>query len=263
MYTAEISRSVCPIVLENFNITDDAPIDIVIESVPVVCSNEPYNLQVIPEGGIWSGIGVTGNGVLTSAELTNGEYTQLYQYSTEQGCIWKDSVIIIVDKLRLSKVIQEGDKICGETPVVLKIDSTDANTTTQWFNIANNEIVGNGSFLNIKIPGTYSAIVSKHECSLETDSFTITAQSDSLYVPNLFTPNSDSFNDQFEIKSDGLEDFNIRIINRYGRPVFEANDPDFKWEADNLPAGVYFWRITYLSCSQRVREHKGWVQISK
>ena len=41
-------------------------------------------------------------------------------------------------------------------------------------------------------------------------------------VPNIFTPNGDNTNDQFEIQ--GINDrFQIQIFNRWGQLVFEQN----------------------------------------
>jgi gliding motility-associated-like protein len=51
-----------------------------------------------------------------------------------------------------------------------------------------------------------------------------------LFMPNVFTPNSDGSNDMYSIYyTCPIKKFNIKIFNRWGEKVFESNDPDFKW----------------------------------
>ncbi|MBL4706699.1 MAG: gliding motility-associated C-terminal domain-containing protein [Flavobacteriales bacterium] len=55
-------------------------------------------------------------------------------------------------------------------------------------------------------------------------------------IPNVFTPNNDGDNDFFKLE--GLSDpcydtMNIVIYNRWGRIVFESNDPEFSWDGTN------------------------------
>lgn len=54
----------------------------------------------------------------------------------------------------------------------------------------------------------------------------------SLYVPNVFTPNSDGFNDFFELygNRDGIAFLEIQLFNRWGEKIFESNDHYFKWD---------------------------------
>jgi gliding motility-associated-like protein len=65
---------------------------------------------------------------------------------------------------------------------------------------------------------------------------------------SIFTPNGDGFHDQFEVEGHGVQNFNIRIMNRSGNVVFESTDINFKWNGNNRfgepsPSGVYFFVI--------------------
>ena len=84
---------------------------------------------------------------------------------------------------------------------------------------------------------------------------------DSDFLPaNVFTPNGDGINDFFgmssydELRQDRfilpldncLGQFeHVSIINRYGKEVFYSDDRNFKWFAEGMPAGVYYYVITY------------------
>ncbi len=71
-------------------------------------------------------------------------------------------------------------------------------------------------------------------------------------LPNIFTPNSDNTNDFFQalVPIKYVNEITINIFNRWGQEVYKTNDPEFKWNGDNMennqpcPTGVY-----YFSCS--------------
>jgi gliding motility-associated-like protein len=69
---------------------------------------------------------------------------------------------------------------------------------------------------------------------------------------NVFTPNaSDNLNTEFVVDGEGLENYNIKIFNRWGEKVFESEDINISWngKVDNVgsecPEGTYFYVINY------------------
>ena len=69
-------------------------------------------------------------------------------------------------------------------------------------------------------------------------------------IPNTITPNGDGKNDFFTVVSLPLanctEKFErVEIYNRWGKQLFESTKADFKWDAPNLPAGVYYYTIVF------------------
>ena len=75
------------------------------------------------------------------------------------------------------------------------------------------------------------------------------------YLPNAFTPNSDSVNDVFIGNGvyEGMTDFEMTIWNRWGEKVFETNDPNEGWNGQKnndgqmSPNGVYVVLVNYLT----------------
>jgi gliding motility-associated-like protein len=66
--------------------------------------------------------------------------------------------------------------------------------------------------------------------------------SNSLKIPNSFTPNGDGFNDFFTIS--GLAAFpnsNLQIFNRWGTEIYQSGDYQNNWDGTNYPEGVYFY----------------------
>ncbi len=67
-------------------------------------------------------------------------------------------------------------------------------------------------------------------------------------LPNVFTPNNDDINDRFKaFPFTSVERINLTIFNRWGRMVYETNDPWFEWDGKNInnnrdvADGVYFY----------------------
>ncbi len=89
--------------------------------------------------------------------------------------------------------------------------------------------------------------------------------------PNWITPNGDNKNDFFAmVKEDEHAQLisilpkdncaghfvNIAIYNRWGREVYSSTDRDFKWRAENLAVGVYFYSLRFSN-----KEYKGTITL--
>lgn len=91
------------------------------------------------------------------------------------------------------------------------------------------------------------------------------------FLPNAFTPNFDSINDEFFGKGFfvGMQNFNMTIWNRWGELVFETNDPEEGWNGKKLnqgeqsPNGVYVVVVTYTGPRGEDVELKGFATIVK
>lgn len=70
----------------------------------------------------------------------------------------------------------------------------------------------------------------------------------SIEVPNAFTPNDDGTHDIFLVQYKSIEKFRMVILNRWGRKVYETNNPGEGWNGKikgrKASEGVYFYYIT-------------------
>ncbi|HEX5172095.1 MAG TPA: gliding motility-associated C-terminal domain-containing protein, partial [Cyclobacteriaceae bacterium] len=63
-----------------------------------------------------------------------------------------------------------------------------------------------------------------------------------VYVPNVFTPNGDEYNEYFEIKNIALyKDSELKIMNRWGKLVFESKGYQNDWSGEDMSYGVYYY----------------------
>ena len=64
-------------------------------------------------------------------------------------------------------------------------------------------------------------------------------------IPNFFTPNGDTENQQFVIEDlDRYISNELKVFNRYGKKVFSQTDYQNNWDGDKLREGVYFYVLT-------------------
>ncbi len=123
------------------------------------------------------------------------------------------------------------------------------------------------TFIHSNLPsiaGCYSvtAIDSVGNQSGFSNMVCVSIDSCSVYrLPNVFTPNGDNINDEFiPYPYTSVEQIELQIFNRWGKTVFETNDPDINWDGKNMnnnsdcSEGAYFYvcdvfeiRLTGLS----------------
>ncbi len=53
---------------------------------------------------------------------------------------------------------------------------------------------------------------------------------DSLYIPNIFTPNNQSANDLYKVFYNGTKEYNLTILNRWGDVAFKSSDKSIYWD---------------------------------
>lgn len=78
-------------------------------------------------------------------------------------------------------------------------------------------------------------------------------------VPNVFTPNGDGVNDIFRAKTQSLEYFHGVILNRWGRKVYEWDDPQEGWNGKihgkYASPGTYYYIITARGREIRTKKY--------
>jgi gliding motility-associated-like protein len=101
--------------------------------------------------------------------------------------------------------------------------------------------------------GTYSVeVIDNYGCSFSKSIDLINdLGSASIFIPNVFTPNSDenSVNEFWKIETSCVESISGVILNRWGDPVFKFDDLSDKWDGKTLSGdpvtdGVYFYKVS-------------------
>ena len=116
---------------------------------------------------------------------------------------------------------------------------------------------GDGGFSSSPSPihtyeqgGTYTvrlSITDENGCIASTEQGPFTVINPDVIIPNVFSPNGDGINDEFLILYTGKEDFELKVQDRWGRLVFEADGSQDGWNGtvgnSEAPVGVYFYAL--------------------
>lgn len=108
-------------------------------------------------------------------------------------------------------------------------------------------------YLEIDTPWCYRVLAIKEFGDRDTSFSNVACNtlSNSIFIPNAFTPNGDGLNDYFVLGGEmlyrnnagELSDFNLKIFDRWGEIIFHTTDPNQFWdgrrEGELVPAGTY------------------------
>ncbi len=141
----------------------------------------------------------------------------------------------------------------------LSIDEIDNfNSTRDWVQITRNENQAYRTQFSGLYAGVYNIYVEDNfGCMIVLrDSIN---QDTNIFIPNIFTPNGDGYNDVFFIRNLPLEGTTLVVTNRMGGKVFESNNynPETLWDGGEVTDGVYYYYFKFPGGEER----RGWVEI--
>ncbi|MEX2233812.1 MAG: gliding motility-associated C-terminal domain-containing protein, partial [Cyclobacteriaceae bacterium] len=194
----------------------------------------------------------------------------LFQLKADNGeCVTRSNTISVDDKTFGIAMTPEASELksCNGNPTTLSLIHA-GGQTYQWFykNTSDGDpvpVAGNlTNVLKAEESGYYYAEISSGICLMESPQKQVTiVPADSIFIPNVFTPNGDGFNDVFLIESNqSIVPF--RITNRHGKEIYFGNSAT-GWSGEGVASGVYFWYVFYLSCEEENKTLKGTVHLMR
>ena len=88
-----------------------------------------------------------------------------------------------------------------------------------------------------------------------------------VIIPNVFTPNGDSKNDLFTIKTVGVKSLNCIIFDRWGLKLFEWDGINGGWDGNTKNGassdGTYYFVLEYKDIKDKTTKAKGYFQLFK
>jgi gliding motility-associated-like protein len=145
----------------------------------------------------------------------------------------------------------------GNPPLpILFTNNSSANATT-WSWSYGDGSTGNtfSASHTYAAAGTYTVTLTVTEpngcTSVYTDVIVVNDKPSVLLIPNIFTPNGDGSNDNYQIIYQGIKDFNMKIYDRWGVLMAELVSPAQVWDgytSGGLQAvnGTYYYIIKAL-----------------
>lgn len=223
-----------------------------------ICIGESITLEHFSRDSIFAWAKADAPSVIISNQKTltvSPEINTTYVLYTDGDTI---EFPVIVD-LPMVNALPLTESFCFDKPILLNAQSTNA-TNYVWQDGSTNS-----TFLATE-PGKYYVTLS-NACSIRTDTVQVDTNCTTLLVmPNVFTPNSDGMNESFlPIKIQQVKNFTITIYNRWGKQLFQSNNPNEGWNGNQIhsacPDGTYFWVVNYESNFGIIDSKKGVVHL--
>lgn len=165
------------------------------------------------------------------------------------GCVYSEQIDLGTIE-PINYYVEDAILDCSSSAVELKIDLFSGNLDEAEIQWSTGE---SGTSIFVDEPGNYGITIS-NDCEEITQEIQVRVDEDIfeklVYVPNIFSPNGDEINDQFEMLfEDGL-DITINefsIFDRWGNKIFTNEEGKAIWDGKyigkEIQLGVYVWYI--------------------
>ncbi len=153
---------------------------------------------------------------------------------------------------RATGTIQINDIRGGNGGYEIMIEPSGGN----WIEVPRNQTNQEFEFQFTELfPGDYEVfIMDEKGCEIM---FQIELPQDmDVFIPNVFTPNGDSFNDTFFIRNLPIDGAKLLITNRLGRTIYSTDNYQNDWDGGTNTDGVYFYTVEINN-----EKYSGWVEI--
>ena len=203
-----------------------------------ICPEQVILLDAHDAGGScqWS------TGDTTSSLAVNDPGTYWVKVRSAYGCAGRDTVTFSHYPLPVVSLGAD-TTVCEETPLLLQPFRANSDSL-RWSDGSM------GDVLTVTEGGVY--IVSGiNKCGETRDTVSVKQIFCDIWVPNAFTPNGDGVNDVFRVLGNvgRLENFRLRIFNRWGQLLFETSDRTKGWDGrqadEEALLGVYAYMMEY------------------
>lgn len=99
--------------------------------------------------------------------------------------------------------------------------------------------------------GSYSVVVTDTDGCTGSDQINVTVDCPEIYFPAAFTPNGDTFNDEFGALGSisSIKTYKLLVYGRWGEIVFSSTDPNKRWngkyKGKTVATQAFIWTVTY------------------
>ncbi|RLD60061.1 MAG: hypothetical protein DRJ05_05340, partial [Bacteroidetes bacterium] len=268
-YHVRVEYSLSDCVLEgDIVVTVDYPPDLNIVPGPY-CEGDKIPVEVSPPGEFylyeWSD-GTYGSYATASPDH---EELSLIVTNTTSGCDSDTELSLVVHETPKPEDYIADDVILhfGETldldagPGDTYLWQTD-NTSYTIPNPNEQYITGFGSVDT----ATYTVLVTNlvagftDGCTAEAEVKIAMYERPGIGIPTAFSPNGDAINDKLEIKHQAISQLNFVVYDRYGKIVFETNDPEISWDGNisghrqNKEVYTYYLKASFIDGADEIEQ---------
>lgn len=253
------------------NITQPDSIGLNIVVDPIVCGNDA-KLYAEISGGVGPYLYEWNNdsklNLDTLRDLSSGSYS--LKITDQNSCTKINSAEVLPGILFSVTASSSADLVQVGEEFTLNTEVTGGGTqfSYQWFPASGLTCSScNETTAKLYNSAQLTVVVNDLDngCS-STDSVFITVEGAfSLYIPNAFSPNSDTRNEKFLVYGVGITSATANIYDKNGFLVFEGDVLDNGWDgtiSGNLARdGLYFYHVNIVYADNTIREQKGQITL--
>lgn len=181
----------------------------------------------------------------------------------QNSCTDTGSIMIIVFPI---PAVQLGDDqtIDKGQSIILSASGGDSYT---WSPLDGIEYINDSTVsVSPSITTSYKLIVNNNGCENEDEIIvSIMDYNVKIAIPKAFTPDGDGINDQIQVYTKGLKEYELLIFNRWGQVIFESKDANQAWDGTfnniELEVETYTYIIRALSENNENILQKGQIQL--
>lgn len=240
------------------------------------------NNSTISSGNIAGYFWTLGDGTTSTATTLShcysdtGVYTVELTATSDNNCVTKltKQGYITVNPLPVANFNFTPETASILDPTIQFGDQSNGATEWYWY-------FGDGDSINnlITTPehvyptnqhGTYTAtllVVNQFGCTDEITHDVVITPVVTLYIPNAFSPNSNRINDNFYAYGEGITEFEMIILNRWGEYLFRSQDMNIGWDGTfngiEVPNDVYVYVVNYVGVDDSNGTKRGMVTVVK
>ncbi|MBI5218983.1 MAG: gliding motility-associated C-terminal domain-containing protein [Bacteroidia bacterium] len=180
-----------------------------------------------------------------------------------------NTLLVIFNPLPVLSATQQAESChgAGDASINLNITQGTPPYTFHWDYPSDNGTVTTATAANLH-SGTYNVTVSDSKlCSADTSIFISPEGSGCLFIPTVFSPNSDGNNDVLLVRGSNIKSLSLRIYDRWGNKVFEANNQNNGWDGTYngtpLNAAVFVYYLKAELQNGSITEQQGNITLLK
>lgn len=265
-----ISENNC--VKEYIDIIEIHPNPLALFNISDTSGCSPLNVQFINLSEAWTPLEYTwefGNGESASDPnplnnfIGSGSFFVSLTVNTTEGCIDQNTyqfpIPIDVFPLPIANFKVEPSVVQIEYPHVYFTDLSQGATSILYI-INDDDLIDDDSFnYTFNEAGEYQItqfVENEFACTAEFDA-EVLVRGYLFYMPNAFTPNNDGHNDVIKPVLKGIETYQIKIFDRWGKIVFSSDDPYEGWDGNGVSEGVYNYVATLTDITDSPYQFSG------
>lgn len=274
--TLTISENNC--VKEYTDIIEIHPNPVALFNISDTSGCIPLNIQFINFSDAWTPLEYSwefGNGDLSADASPLNNYTESGNFivtltvNTTEGCLDQNTyqfpVPIVVFPLPVANFKVEPTIVQVEYPHVYFTDLSLGATHVEYL-ISNGELIENNSFnYTFEHAGEYQIeqIVENEFGCIDEIKGAVLVKGFLFYMPNAFTPNNDGHNDVILPVINGIENYQIKIFDRWGKLIFSSNDPYEAWDGNGVSEGVYNYVVVLSDLTNIPQQFTGSILLAR